>query len=132
MAEMPSMTAGKRWRPPLERRRWPRRLFLRKYPSLREKRVVLFLGRIHFKKGLDILIEAWATIAEKWPEARLVLAGPDFEGTRSKIEALAAERGLNERVLFTGMLRDEMKWSALAAAQCFVLPSHSEEIGRAH
>ena len=101
-------------------------LFLRKYPSLREKRVVLFLGRIHFKKGLDILIEAWATIAEKWPEARLVLAGPDFEGTRSKIEALAAERGLNERVLFTGMLRDEMKWSALAAAQCFVLPSHSE------
>jgi glycosyltransferase involved in cell wall biosynthesis len=89
-------------------------LFLRKYPSLREKRVVLFL------------IEAWATIAEKWPEARLVLAGPDFEGTRSKIEALAAERGLNERVLFTGMLRDEMKWSALAAAQCFVLPSHSE------
>src|ERR1019366_2641571 len=55
-----------------------------------------------------------------------VLAGPDFEGTRARIEALVAERGLDESVLFTGMLRDEIKWSALAAAQCFVLPSYSE------
>jgi glycosyltransferase involved in cell wall biosynthesis len=101
-------------------------VFFWKYPSLRHKKIVLFLGRIHFKKGLDILVESWATIAKKWPEAHLVLAGPDFEATQAKVEALIAERGLGERVLFTGMLRDEMKWSALAAAHCFILPSYSE------
>ena len=101
-------------------------LFLNQFPSLSGKRIVLFLGRIHFKKGLDILVESWATVAKRWPEARLVLAGPDFEGTRARIEALVAERGLNETVLFTGMLRDDLKWSALAAAECFILPSYSE------
>jgi glycosyltransferase involved in cell wall biosynthesis len=100
--------------------------FFSAFPSLKEKKIVLFLGRIHFKKGLDILVESWSSIAQQWPEAHLVLAGPDFEGTRAKIEALIAERGLTERVSFTGMLRDELKWSALAAAQCFILPSYSE------
>ena len=101
-------------------------LFLTSFPSLRGKRIVLFLGRIHFKKGLDILVESWSSIAKRWPDAQLVLAGPDFEGTRATIEAQIAERGLAESILFTGMLRDEMKWSALAAAQCFILPSYSE------
>ena len=100
--------------------------FLGSFPTLRGKRLVLFLGRIHFKKGLDILVEAWAEVAKRWPDAQLVLAGPDFEGTRARIEAMVAERGLKERVVFTGMLRDELKWSALAASECFVLPSYSE------
>ena len=101
-------------------------LFITNFPSLRWKRIVLFLGRIHFKKGLDILVESWSSIAKRWPDAQLVLAGPDFEGTRATIETQIAERGLAESILFTGMLRDEMKWSALAAAQCFILPSYSE------
>jgi glycosyltransferase involved in cell wall biosynthesis len=100
--------------------------FFEKYPSLRGKKIVLFLGRIHFKKGLDILVRAWATIAKRWPEAHLVIAGPDFEETRASIETLVSERHLDESVLFAGMLQEEMKWSALAAAQCFVLPSYSE------
>jgi glycosyltransferase involved in cell wall biosynthesis len=100
--------------------------FLSAFPALRGKQLVLFLGRIHFKKGLDILVEAWGSVAKRWPEAQLVLAGPDFEGTQASVEAMVAERGLKERVLFTGMLRDELKWSALAAAQCFILPSYSE------
>lgn len=100
--------------------------FLGKFPSLRSKRIVLFLGRIHFKKGLDVLVRAWATIAKRWPEAHLVIAGPDFEETRAGIETLVSEHHLEGSVLFTGMLHEEMKWSALAAAQCFVLPSYSE------
>ena len=100
--------------------------FLGKFPSLRGKRIVLFLGRIHFKKGLDILVRAWATVAKRWPEAHLVIAGPDFEETRASIEALVAKHDLDRSVLFTDMLHEEMKWSALAAAQCFVLPSYSE------
>ena len=100
--------------------------FLTQHPALKGKRVVLFLGRIHFKKGLDLLIRAWKKIIVRWPEAHLVLAGPDFEGTRATITAIIEEEGIGDHVLFTGMLRDDLKWSALAAAECFVLPSYSE------
>ncbi len=100
--------------------------FLAQHPALRGKRVVLFLGRIHFKKGLDLLIQAWKKIILRWPDAHLVLAGPDFENTRARITAMIAEQGIEASVLFTGMLRDHLKWSALAAAECFVLPSYSE------
>ena len=101
-------------------------LFLAQYPGLKRKRILLFLGRIHFKKGLDILVQAWAKVAKRWPDAHLVLAGPDFEGTRASIEELVQQAGIGDQVLFTGMLRADLKWSALAAAQGFVLPSYSE------
>ena len=100
--------------------------FLAQYPALKGKRVVLFLGRIHFKKGLDLLVQAWTKINSRFPDAHLVLAGPDFEGTRARITAMVEAEGLGSHVLFTGMLRDDLKWSALAAAECFVLPSYSE------
>ena len=100
--------------------------FLAQHPALKGKRVVLFLGRIHFKKGLDLLVQAWKKIISRAPDAHLVLAGPDFEGTRARITAMVEAEGLGPHVLFTGMLRDDLKWSALAAAECFVLPSYSE------
>jgi glycosyltransferase involved in cell wall biosynthesis len=100
--------------------------FLSHFPAMRGRRLILFMGRIHFKKGLDILVKSWAKLANQWPEAHLVLAGPDFENTRASIETLVLEAGIQDRVLFTGMLRNELKWSALAAAQCFILPSYSE------
>ena len=101
-------------------------LFFAQHPSLRGKRIVLFLGRIHFKKGLDLLVRAWAKIAARWPDAHLVLAGPDFEGTRARVSRMIEEAGLGDSILLPGMLRNELKWSALAAAECFVLPSYSE------
>lgn len=101
-------------------------LFLNNFPELAGKRLILFLGRIHFKKGLDILCQAWAGIEAKWPDAQLVLAGPDFENTQPQIEQLVSQLSLQSRVTFTGMLDTDLKWSALAAADCFVLPSYSE------
>lgn len=101
-------------------------LFLRNHHELEGKRIVLFLGRIHAKKGLDLLVRAWQAVAREHPDAALVLAGPDFEGSHARLTALIAAEGLTERVIFTGMLRGELKWSALAAAECFVLPSFSE------
>ncbi len=100
--------------------------FLSKFPALAGKRLILFLSRIHFKKGLDILCEAWSRLAPLWPDTQLVLAGPDFEGTQAKVEQLIHQLGLGSRVTFTGMLKADMKWSALAASEFFVLPSYSE------
>jgi len=101
-------------------------LFLAQFPALSGKRILLFLGRIHFKKGLDLLIQSWSELAATYPEAHLVLAGPDFEGTRARVEKLVLEKELGDSVTFTGMLRQDLKWSALAAAEGFVLPSYSE------
>ncbi len=100
--------------------------FLRRFPGLRRKRLVLFLSRLHAKKGLDLLTQAWSDVSRRWPEAQLVLAGPDFEGTQARIESQLEGLGIRHRVTFTGMLSGDLKWSALASAECFVLPSYSE------
>ncbi len=100
--------------------------FFDRFPLLRGKRIVLFLGRIHFKKGLDILADAWARVGPLNPSAHLVLAGPDFEGTQAHITERLKNHGCLEQVTFTGMLSGALKWSALAAADFFVLPSYSE------
>ena len=100
--------------------------FFESFPDLRGKRLLLFLGRIHFKKGLDLLVDSWSSLARRFPEAHLVLAGPDFEATRSAIEQRIQARNITDRVRFTGMLTGAQKWSAFRAAEAFVLPSYSE------
>ena len=101
-------------------------LFLSQFPSIKDKRIILFLGRLHPKKGLDLLLQAWAQISKLHSNTHLVLAGPNSEGTEAKLRKFVDEHGLQTTVLFTGMLREHLKWSALAAAECFVLPSYSE------
>ena len=103
-----------------------RHAFRQSFPVLQGRRYVLFLGRIHFKKGLDLLVDAWSQISARYPDAMLVIAGPDFEGTRQTVEGRIAGLGIANRIVFTGMLTGGMKWSALASATCFVLPSYSE------
>ncbi len=93
------------------------------YPQLAGKRIILFLGRLHPKKGLTMLLHAWARSASSFDDAHLVLAGPDFEGTRATLENLVDELGIRHQVTFTGMLTGPLKWGALAAASVFVLPS---------
>ncbi len=100
--------------------------FLAEFPELRGQRLILFLGRLHPKKGVDLLLRAWTEVAPRHREAHLVVAGPDSDGTRALLEGMVAEHSLQGQVTFTGMLNDQKKWSALAAAEAFTLPSHSE------
>ena len=100
--------------------------FLDAYPGLRGLNLILFLGRIHPKKGIDLLCRAWARLQRKFPHAHLVVSGPDQEQTLGSLVRLTGELGIKDRVTFTGMLRGSMKWSALSAASIFVLPSRSE------
>jgi glycosyltransferase involved in cell wall biosynthesis len=82
----------------------------------------LFLGRIHWKKGLDRLILALLDL----PEARLAVAGPDEEGQRADLEALARGGGAEDRVTFLGPVDGDDKTALLGNALALVLPSASE------
>jgi glycosyltransferase involved in cell wall biosynthesis len=101
-------------------------LFQDAYPQLSGKRIVLFMGRIDKKKGVHLLLAAWARIVGKTDGVHLVIAGPDSGDTRVSLEQLTDELGIRSSVTFTGMIGGESKWSALAAAGLFVLPSFSE------
>jgi glycosyltransferase involved in cell wall biosynthesis len=110
----------------------PPTAFGRRYLGGSEAPVVLFLGRVSRKKGLDVLVRAFAAasrtgMAEPW----LVIAGPDDEGLTRSLRALAARNGVGGRTVFTGMLSGVDKLSALAAADVWVLPSRGENFGNA-
>jgi glycosyltransferase involved in cell wall biosynthesis len=103
--------------------------FLDRWPVLRGKRLMTTIGRIHPKKGTDILIEAFAETLAQDLSWRLVIAGPDQIGMRKSLEDLAARRGIADRITWTGMLSGGAKWGALAASEVFALPSHQENFG---
>ncbi len=92
-------------------------------------RVLLFLGRIHPKKGLDLLLKAWPGFTrpggagERW---RLVIAGWDEIGHESDLKASVLAAGIGDSVNFVGPLFGEAKRGAFASADAFVLPSRSE------
>lgn len=103
--------------------------FLTQWPILRGRRLATTIGRIHPKKGTDILIEAFAATIAADPSWHLVIAGPDQIGIKKSLEAMAARLGIANRITWTGMLTGAAKWGALAASEVFVLPSHQENFG---
>lgn len=84
--------------------------------------IVLFLSRLHKRKGGDLLVSAFAELRDTYPDARLVFVGPD-EGARGSLEQLVDNYGLSDDVLFTGPLYGEDKWAVFRDADVFVLPS---------
>lgn len=103
--------------------------FFGKFPALRGKRNLLYLSRIHPKKGCDLLIKAFARVAGSDPSLHLIMAGPDQTGWQQQLVLMAQDLGVGERITFTGMLTGEMKWGAYDASEVFVLPSHQENFG---
>ncbi|CAB3781810.1 glycosyltransferase [Pararobbsia alpina] len=103
--------------------------FSEAFPSVRNKRVLLFLSRIHEKKGCDLLIDAFADVAPHDPDLCLVIAGPSEPALLGQLKSMAASRGVADRIVWTGMLAGALKWSALRTAEVFVLPSHQENFG---
>lgn len=93
------------------------------------RRRAIFLSRFHQKKGVDYLLRAWAEAQPLHPDWDLCLAGPDEGGTRAAMEQLARDLGVTESVTFSGPVYGLDKWSALAASDLFILPSHSENFG---
>lgn len=106
-----------------------RTIFHVAYPDLREKRMLLFLSRIHEKKGCDLLIEAFAKVASQDSKLHLLMAGPDQTGLVTKLQSQAQHLGIADRITWPGMLQGDMKWGAFYASEAFVLSSHQENFG---
>jgi glycosyltransferase involved in cell wall biosynthesis len=106
-----------------------KQLFLDAFPELAHKRRILFLGRLHPKKGCDLLIQAFAQVCLKDETLHLVMAGPDQVGWQVQLEDLAKQLGIGSRITFTGLIKGDLKWGSLYTADVFVLPSHQENFG---
>ena len=103
--------------------------FRRRWPAIGDRRIVLFLGRLHPKKGLELLIPAFKQAGGAGDV--LMIAGPYENEYRSALERLIGEHGISDRVIFTGMLHGRERFEALVDAYVFVLPSYQENFGLA-
>lgn len=103
--------------------------FFQAMPEMQGKRFLLFLSRIHAKKGCDLLIQAFQNVAATDPDLHLVVAGPDQEGLVPELQKTVQKAGLSERVHWPGMLSGNNKWGAMYASEAFILPSHQENFG---
>jgi glycosyltransferase involved in cell wall biosynthesis len=113
-----------------------RKAWEQRCPAVAGKPYLVFLGRIHSKKGVDILLRAYGHVTQ---EARrvttrtvpdLVLAGPCLDQSYlNQLQEIASELNIADRIHWTGMLTGDAKWGALAGAEAFILPSHQENFG---
>jgi glycosyltransferase involved in cell wall biosynthesis len=99
------------------------------FPELAGKNWLLFLSRIHPKKGLEDLLLTWQKLSSQFPDWHLIIAGSDLIGYQQKLQELTQILNLTNRVTFTGMLSGETKASALNNADLFILPTYSENFG---
>jgi len=106
----------------------PRGGFRAKYPQIGDRPIVLFLSRINYKKGMDILIPAFAK-ARAARDAVLVIAGPDMDNYRPTVQTWIDQHQINDRVIFTGMLAGQNRLEAYVDADLFILPSYQENFG---
>lgn len=100
-------------------------LFKQKLALPADRRYILFLSRLHIKKGTDILAMAFAAICGAYPDVDLVVAGPDG-GAQADFRALVEKFGIRHRVHVVGPIYGEMKIEAMVDAACFCLPSRQE------
>ena len=101
-------------------------LLYQQFPHTRNKKLILFLGRIDPKKGLDLLAKAFGKVYGQFPQTHLIVAGPDNIDFLPTAKNYFAEANCLDAVTFTGMLTGELKYAALAAASIYVAPSYSE------
>lgn len=103
--------------------------FLTACPEVRDQPYILFLSRIHEKKGVDILINGYAK-SYKAGHPKLVIAGPGLDTAYGQtVQKLAAQHNLKNEIIFPGMLSGKKKWGAFYNCEAFALVSHQENFG---
>jgi glycosyltransferase involved in cell wall biosynthesis len=96
--------------------------------SVSNPKTLLFISRIHPKKGIENLLRAWAVIQFQHTDWNIIIAGPDNGGHLEKMKTLAQGLGL-KRCTFPGPLYGDDKLKAFQNASLYVLPTHSENFG---
>lgn len=106
-------------------------LFLKRFPDAEGGPRVVFVSRVDRKKGIEMLIPAFREIRKTVADARLIIVGDGPPELLGELRQLSTEEGVSQAVVWAGFLRGELKLAALASAQVFCLPSHSENFGMA-
>lgn len=112
--------------PPAKSRKELASVFLTNRPELSDGPRVLFLSRLHSKKGLDLLLPAFRNVLKCRADAKLVLVGPGEPDYLRQLHETIRNLDIADRVLVTGSMIGESKWEALAAGDVYVLPSYQE------
>jgi len=93
------------------------------------KRLLLFLSRLHYKKGVEPLLQAWEAVRNSFPGWRLIIAGDGEVGYVASLKERVSTAGLEDSVAFIGAVHGEEKWALMKRAEIFVLPTLSENFG---
>jgi glycosyltransferase involved in cell wall biosynthesis len=96
------------------------------HPEIGDRPLVLFMSRIHPKKGLDRLLPVWKTVIDRFPDSRFAIAGAGDTEYTALIDKLIKDHNLSGHVIRVGQLAGAAKWQAIVDADLFVLPSHQE------
>jgi len=100
-----------------------------RWPQLKDRRIVLFMSRIHPKKGLLSLAHAWGNACRRYENWQLVIAGPDANGHEAEVRRAVEAGSASLHTTFVGPVYGVMKKQLLAACDFFVLPTFSENFG---
>lgn len=103
--------------------------FFDHFPEFRNKRILLYLSRIHPKKGVTELLEAWRRVTDEFPQWHLVLVGPGHRESVRQMETSIMRLNLNQRVSWLGPLFGAERDGAYRAAELFIQPSYQENFG---
>jgi glycosyltransferase involved in cell wall biosynthesis len=98
-------------------------------PALGDRRFLLFLARVHEKKGLDLLLQGIASNRRDYHEHAFVIAGSGEDTYVSELKAIGSRLGIDRQLIWAGPLYGETKWAAIREAEAYVLPSHQENFG---
>jgi len=99
-----------------------------KYSDIKKNSTVLFLGRVHKVKGLDMLIPAFANLCKDYPEWKLVIAGPDENDHKKTLVELTKKYKIENKINFVGEVLGKKKEELFVSSDLFVLPSYSEAL----
>ena len=102
--------------------------FNNKFPRLKNKKFLLFLGRFHKKKGCYTLLNSLINISKKNIKINILMAGPNNE-YKQKMKKFSQISGLDKNIFWTDKLSGDLKWGAILASQGMVLPSNGENFG---
>ena len=103
--------------------------FFQKFPNIRGKKIITFMGRIHEKKGCDLILEAIKKNKKKLAGYHMLFAGPNESEYGLSLKRRSAELGLEEMITWAGMLSGIQKWGAYYSSDVLFLPSHQENFG---